>query len=113
MIESFELGGRKYEGPVSEGKDAMSLFRKSSTLAVECGFYGGAATTAEMLVSLGASSKAEPVVKETLKGWSVDGVAIDDKNWSELFEKKGNYLDPYAASFRIWLLSGFLAVGTI
>jgi len=111
MKSKFELIGREFEGDIPEGKNAMGLFRSVCSIAVDCGFYKGS-NTGEMIVALAGHPKAEEIAKKTLDGWSVDGVEITSKSWSDLFESKGHYLDPYAASIKVWVDGGFLAIGS-
>lgn len=110
MISKFELVGRTFEGEIPEGSKAMGLFRKVCKIAVDCGFYKGS-NSGEMIVALAGHPLAEEVAQQTLEDWTLDGVSITQKRWSELFEKKGHYLDPYAACIRVWVEGGFLAIG--
>lgn len=110
MIEKFTLIDREFEGQISEGKEAMSLFKEVCAIAVDCGFYKGIETS-EMVVSLAAHPKAEHIAQKTLCGWTLDGVEITRKSWESMFEVKGRYLDAYAACIRVWAVSGFLSIG--
>lgn len=107
MIKKFEALGREYEGEILAGEEAMQMFHKATSALVEAGFFLGQPMM-QSIAKLAILPGAEKLAKETLDGWTCDGVKIDKKSWSELFNGQRRFFEPYAVCVRVWSESGFL-----
>ncbi len=110
MKESFDVLGMQFEGPILEGSEGLALYKKVALIVPDTGLYQASKDRelAAVVMRISIHPLGERVAKDTLKGWTCNGVAISEANWDELFSQKGKYMAPYTAAFSIWSKSGFL-----
>lgn len=112
----FDYGGRRYVGPEIPGGRGVELYHRILPLLLESGaFEAGAVSEAKKrrarviaaTLRLAANPAVLPLVRETLLGFTVDGISIDG-SWDLAFA--GRPADAMGAAMEVWERSGFFAV---
>lgn len=104
------LEGRAYVGPVAKGSAGDAMYHRVlgalvSTGTLQAMFSGDGAAHMLARAKLFGSADGHALVKETLRGYSVDGIALDT-SWDDAFA--GRPWEPVAATLLIWEAQGFL-----
>ena len=106
------LDGRAYVGPVAKGSAGDAAYHRLLGALQETGALAGMISgdglqilTARAKLFLSADARA--LVRETLRGYTVDGISLDVA-FDEAFA--GRPWEPTAAALEIWMAQGFFTL---
>lgn len=101
-----------FQGPIAKGTRAMSMFRRVASVTRSIGLLnaGVGENVFYAAADLAALQGGMQLAIDTLEGFTLNGLDINAKSWSDLFGEANHFLLPYVAAINVWMVSGFLGI---